>query len=240
MVTRFMESLGQKQAEFASAIHRYESGPGYARFGHLVAIGNMLLPLVLLALGNAADTSWAWHVLLFGGAYFAADFINGFAHLLMDNHERYRGILGPIVANFHLHHARIKYAPRPIWAVYYLESRSKIWLLAVQLISLGLVTVLPTTATLFVAYFALLSCFAEVSHYACHTLTGPWIERLGRWRVILPKTHHHRHHALDNVNYAFLNGLSDPILNVIARHFFAGYKTRSDLHASAHENAPPV
>ncbi len=227
-----MESLGQKQAEFAAAIGRYENGRGYARFGHLVAVGNMLLQLGLLVLGKPADISWAWHAVLFGGAFFAADFINGFVHLLMDNRDRYKGILGPIIANFHLHHARIKYDRRPLSAVYYLESRSKIWLFVVQLTTLGLVSVLPPSAILFVAYFAVLSCFAEVSHYICHTLTGPWIDRLGRLRLILPKPHHHRHHTLDNINYAFLNGMSDPLLNVLARHFFAGYKTRSDLHAA--------
>jgi len=240
MVTRSMESLGQKQTEFAAAIGRYESGRGYAWLGHVVASGNVLLPLFLLALGNAANISWAGHVLLVFGAFFAADFINGFAHLLMDNQDRYQGVLGPIVVNFHLHHVRIKYTRRPLWAIYYLESRSKIWLFVVQLITLALVTILPTSAILFVAYFAVLSCFAEVSHYVCHTLTGPWIDRFGRWRMILPKSHHRWHHARDNVNYAFLNGMSDPILNAIARRFFTGYKTRSDLHAAAHGGGPPT
>jgi sterol desaturase/sphingolipid hydroxylase (fatty acid hydroxylase superfamily) len=204
-----------------------------------VATGNLLLQGILLVLGSRAALSWPLHVLLFALAYFTADFINGFAHLWMDNHDRYRGVMGPIVANFHLHHARIKYERRPLWAVYYLESRSKIWLLLLQLLALGLVTVLPGNAIRFVAYFAILSSLAEVSHYACHTLSGPWVDLLGRLRLILPRAHHRVHHASDNVNYAFLNGMSDPILNAIARRFFAGYKNRSDLHAADH-CAPPV
>lgn len=232
-----MDTLSQKQAEFVAAMARYEGERGYARFGHLVAAGNVLLQLTLLALALAADISWIWHVLLFGAAYLVADFINGFVHLLMDNRVRYRGVLGPIVANFHLHHLRISYEQRPLYAVYYLESRSKVWLLVVQslAVALALFGLLPNMTVPFLAYFAVLSSVAEVSHYACHSLTGPWIERLARWGLILPKKHHRWHHARDNCNYAFLNGVSDPILNAIASRFFAGYKTRSDLHSATYD-----
>jgi hypothetical protein len=90
-----METLDQKQAEFVAAMERYEGESGYARFGHFVAAGNVVLQLTLLVFALTADISWIWHVLLFGAAYLVADFINGFAHLLMDNCVRYQGVLGP-------------------------------------------------------------------------------------------------------------------------------------------------
>jgi hypothetical protein len=34
----------------------------------------------------------------------------------------------------------------------------------------------------------------------------------------------------DNVSYAFLNGLTDPLINHIASRFYRGYKQNTDLH----------
>jgi uncharacterized protein YccT (UPF0319 family) len=55
--------------------------------------------------------------------------------------------------------------------------------------------------------------------------------------VLLSRNHHKKHHQNDNQNYAFLNGMSDPILNVVADILYAdGYKNQSDLHFETYEN----
>jgi hypothetical protein len=46
----------------------------------------------------------------------------------------------------------------------------------------------------------------------------------------MPTRYHARHHRNDNVQYAFLNGMSDPLLDLIARKFYTGYKTTTDNH----------
>ena len=55
--------------------------------------------------------------------------------------------------------------------------------------------------------------------------------------LLLSKRHHARHHRDDNVNYAFLNGLSDPMLNAIARRCSRGYRSTTDLHYAAYSGA---
>ena len=46
--------------------------------------------------------------------------------------------------------------------------------------------------------------------------------------------HHKHHHLSDNINYAFLNGITDPILNKIALYLYNGYKNNADLHVLAY------
>jgi hypothetical protein len=48
--------------------------------------------------------------------------------------------------------------------------------------------------------------------------------------LLLSKRHHAKHHLQDNINFAFLNGCSDPLLNRIAAVFSKGYKHNTDLH----------
>jgi hypothetical protein len=53
--------------------------------------------------------------------------------------------------------------------------------------------------------------------------------------LLLSKRHHGRHHIEDNVNYAFLNGMSDPLINIIAKKLYPGYKSTTDLHYALYE-----
>jgi len=41
-----------------------------------------------------------------------------------------------------------------------------------------------------------------------------------------------RHHRLDNVNYAFLNGMTDPLINWIAAVYYHGYQKTTDQHTA--------
>jgi hypothetical protein len=55
--------------------------------------------------------------------------------------------------------------------------------------------------------------------------------------LLLSRRHHARHHRDDNANYAFLNGVTDPLLNVVARRWARGYKRNTDLHYAAYAGA---
>jgi len=79
-------------------------------------------------------------------------------------------------------------------------------------------------------YVGILSSVAEVSHYLCHSSDSALAMFLGNMRVLLPKRHHARHHLQDNKNYAFLNGFSDPLLNLCASVVYRGYKQTTDMH----------
>jgi hypothetical protein len=60
---------------------------------------------------------------------------------------------------------------------------------------------------------------------------------LGNCGILLGKRHHARHHLGNNVSYAFLNGLTDPLIDPIARRLYPGYKITTDLHFAAY--TPP-
>jgi hypothetical protein len=51
-----------------------------------------------------------------------------------------------------------------------------------------------------------------------------------RIKVLLPKREHARHHLEDNVSYTFLNSVTNPLVDFIAKMFFTGYKNKTDLH----------
>ena len=168
-----------------------------------------------------------------------ADFVNGLVHLYMDSNDRYDSLAGPLVANFHLHHKTPRYEPHPLPVVYFIESGSKVWLVPC-LTGVALLTMVDGISPLLLlvlVYTGILSSVAEVSHYLCHTSASPLAGFLGNCGILLSKRHHAAHHRQDNVSYAFLNGITDPILDRIAAKFAKGYKNHTDLHYAAYEGA---
>jgi sterol desaturase/sphingolipid hydroxylase (fatty acid hydroxylase superfamily) len=150
----------------------------------------------------------------------------------MDNNDRYDSPAGPLIANFHLHHKTPRYTPHSLPLVYFIESGFKVWLapcLTIIALLAWLDWLPPLLLHLFV-YTGILSSIAEVSHYLCHNSASPLAIFLGNCRILLSKRHHAVHHLQDNVNYAFLNGFSDPLINAIAARFYKGYKQNTDLH----------
>ena len=151
---------------------------------------------------------------------------------ICDNNDKYTSIAGPLVASFHLHHRTPLYKVKPILLVYFDEAGSKIWLAAFEVL-FG-VLIIKYNINSFIAYmvlfFCVFSCIAEGSHYLCQVSESKFAMMLMDCRVLLNKRHHGSHHIEVNVNYAFLNGVSDPIINIIAKKFYRGYKTTTDLH----------
>lgn len=157
--------------------------------------------------------------------------------MVMDNTGRYTSWTGPLVAAFHLHHRTPPYKVNALLMVYFNETGSKVWLapvLGLSAILVGAGLVHPVAAYVLL-YTGILSSVAEVSHYCCHvpdTLLPRILRRLG---LFLTKPNHARHHLEDNRDYAFLNGITNPILNLIAARFHPGYKKTTDLHYAIYE-----
>lgn len=227
--------LAEKQRQFNAAIEKYNSCSSYHRFDTLVALANCSLQAWLLwqvwqlslgILGQLAALAIAWLL---------ADFVNGLVHMYMDNNDSYESIAGPLIANFHLHHKTPLYKRKFLPVVYFVETGSKVWLVPV-LAATALTSMTAGASPLLVCilvYTGILSSVAEVSHYLCHTSTAPVAMLLGNCGILLSKRHHAGHHLQDNVNYAFLNGFTDPVLNLIAARLSRGYKQHTDLHYSA-------
>lgn len=228
-----------KQQQFNAAMARFNRGHGYLGFGWLVAALNIGLQIYLFLSVWPLHLGPLWQGLVLLVAWFLTDFFNGLVHMVMDNYDDYESIIGPLVANFHLHHKIPQYRKNPLAIVYFLESGAKVWLvgyLAGVALLLPLLSGTPALAWLLV-YVGILSSLAEVSHYLCHSSNAPLAIWLGNGKILLGKRHHARHHLQNNVSYAFLNGLTDPLIDPIARRLYPGYKITTDRHYAAY--TPP-
>jgi len=221
-----------RQTAFNLAMARYESKAFYRWTGRVVSFVNVSAQAAILCLIWRQSPNGFAQIGIFVGAFATADFVNGWVHMHMDNAAPYDSLAGPFYAAFHLHHRRPRYRRRPISVVYYQEAGSKVWLALVELCLLLAVTLglLRGGFAFFVFDFAVLSCVAEVSHYLCHVPSSKFARWLANSRLLLSRRHHVRHHREDNVQYAFLNGMSDPVLNWVAKKYYAGYKTTTDRH----------
>lgn len=229
-------ALEVKQKQFNAAMELYEKGGVYKLIGKLVSLSNVALQFYLLSLLFTVSISLPLRLLSVFAAYLVTDFISGLVHMYMDSNDNYDSPAGPIIAAFHLHHRTPLYKKNNILLVYFNESGSKIWLvgyLLTAVILLGTTSVHPVLASL-VIYVGILSSIAEVSHYCCHVTDSRISRLLICFGLFLPKKHHGRHHVADNVNYAFLNGMTDPLLNIIARKISRGYKNTTDRHYAAY------
>lgn len=213
-------------------MERYQNRRRYHVFNNFVSLANVVLQGYLLFRIWQHPIGLAWQLATLLVAVVATDFLNGLVHMVMDNNDRYDSFVGPFIANFHLHHKVMQYKKRPLAIVYFNESGSKVWLVGYLLavtLSLDLLGAHPATLHLLV-YVGILSSVAEVSHYLCHSSDSAFSMFLGNTTLLLQKRHHARHHLEDNKNYAFLNGWTDPLLNVIAAAVYPGYKETTDRH----------
>ena len=228
--------LELKQNQFNAAMELYEKKGVYTLIGKAVSLANVSLQLYLLYLVLSRSIGWPFQMLVLAAAYVTADFLNGLVHMYMDNNDSYDSAAGPLIAAFHLHHKTPLYKKNNILLVYFNESGAKNWLVGYLLLMVVLIktsSLHPVIAS-FVVYVGILSSVAEVSHYCCHVVDSGVTGYLRSAGLFLSKKHHARHHLEDNIHYAFLNGLTDPLLNVIARKFFRGYKNTTDLHYAAY------
>ncbi len=227
-----MTDLMTKQAEFEKAAVLYATHPFYRILGPLVSIINCSLQLILLVLVLPFSIGPFRQAIVFAFAYFITDFLNGLVHMYMDNNQNYSGWTGPLAAAFHLHHQKPVYRRRNIINVYFTETGSKIWLVFFLLLSVCLAAfaLIPPEAAYLLLYISVLSSAAEVAHYLCHVQNGRLPSVFRGCGLLLSKRYHVKHHKGDNRQYAFLNGMSDFLINRIAKRFVPGYKNFTDLH----------
>ena len=235
-------AVEQKQQQFNAAMELFTSSPVYKAFGYGVAVVNIFLQLFLVSRVMHLSLGVAGQLFALAAAWLLTDFINGLVHMYMDCNDRYASLAGPLIANFHLHHKTPLYTKNPLPVVYFLESGAKIWLVGYLLTVALLLAALPLKplAAYILVYIGILSSVAEVSHYLCHSSTSTLARLLATCGLLLSKRHHGRHHLQDNCNYAFLNGWSDPLLNLIARRCSPGYKTTTDRHFAAYDSGDSV
>lgn len=230
-----------KTKEFQIAMDRYHASFMYKKIGLLVSI--MVISLQFITALQFYQMNVPIEplslIIPFICAYILTDFINGLVHLFMDNNTHYHAIFGPLIATFHLHHVTPRYTDKHPLKVYFDETGSKIWLLfyLMILVIMQHTTTLPVGINFGLVCFGILSSVAEVSHYWCHNANNQHglITLLQNYGVLLSKKHHRIHHTNDNMHYAFLNGITDPLINLIAKYFYDGYKSNSDLHAKAYQ-----
>lgn len=229
----------EEQIQFNAAMARFERNPIYRRTKQVVSVVVVSLQLLMgwLLLRHSVGFVAQLYALPIG--YVLADFVNGWVHLYMDNATNYASPTGPFYASFHLHHRTPKYRHRPLLVVYYVESGSKLWLAIVEILMvIGIWQGALANVFGYIGfYFVVFSCLSEVSHYLCHVPRTPLVRFLGEVKLLLPSHYHARHHREDNVQYAFLNGMTDPLLDWIARRYYGGYKTTTDTHYAYYAGA---
>jgi len=221
-----------KQQQFNAAMALYTSQSRYKVFGLLVSTTNISLQIYLLYRIWPVSIGPGWQVVTIVAAYLLTDFINGLVHMYMDNNDRYASLDGPLIANFHLHHKTPQYKKQNLLMVYFTETGSKVWLVGYLLLISALQATFGINPALLytLVYIGILSSVAEVSHYLCHSSTSPIAVFLAKIGLLLSKRHHAQHHLQDNNGYAFLNGFTDPVLDLIAAACCKGYKQQTDLH----------
>jgi sterol desaturase/sphingolipid hydroxylase (fatty acid hydroxylase superfamily) len=232
-------SLALKQRQFNAAMERYEREPLYRVFGKAVSLANVALQGWLVSLVWGLSIGVPLQALALLAAYVLADFVNGLVHMLMDGSDDYESVVGPLIAAFHLHHQTPRYKRNNLLVVYFNESGAKVWLVGYLLLAAALIRsgAVPPVIAFVLVYVGILSSVAEVSHYCCHVVDSRWVRLLRSAGLLLSKKHHALHHREDNVNYAFLNGLTDPLLNAIARRWARGYRNGTDAHYATYTGA---
>ena len=226
------ENLEIKQKQFNDAMRLYEDRKIYQVFSKCISVINVCVQLILAFIVLPIKIGIVWQIFSMVLSYLIADFINGLVHMYMDNNDNYKSIAGPLIASFHLHHKTPLYKKNKIILVYFNESGSKIWLAAFLMIAIIVVRIVDINPVIshVILYFSVFSCIAEVSHYLCHVADNSFVKILRASGLLLGKRHHGKHHLEDNINYAFLNGVSDPLVNIIAKRFYSGYKSTTDKH----------
>ncbi len=232
--------MDSKTLAFHIAIEKYLNDPIYRRFERFVSFSVVMLQVISVwgwfCSGQSISSLECFLTLVM--AYVVTDFVNGLVHMFMDNNTHYTSFVGPYIAAFHLHHAKYFYQVRPFLKVYFDESGTKFWLLFYLVCLVVIQRYVPLSSCLHVGLIALgiFSSVAELSHYYCHQATENdrivlWLQR---YHVLLSKSRHRAHHGADNMQYAFLNGVTDPLINFIARRCCKGYKNGADQHTQAY------
>lgn len=229
-----------KAKEYHLAIEKYHAIAWYSRveiFSSVVVVSLQVATLIKL-FENYTGTNVIAMIATIIFAYIIADFISGIAHMIGDSNTHYTSIIGPFIAVFHLHHSRLIYKNKHPIKIYFYESGQKFWMILYlsALLIMQSYGAINFCSALFLVAIGILSSVAELSHFWCHNKAqcNIIVQYLQKYRILLSMKHHGFHHRNDNTHYAFLNGMTDPLVNLIAYHFCKGYKNHADLHLTIH------
>ncbi len=229
-------SLKSKQQEFNLAMLRYHRQKRHIYMQKFISIFVISAQVFLFVDMMNFSLAWFWHLLIFLFAYFLTDFVNGLGHMYMDNSDSYNSWMGPYIASFHLHHRTPKYKDHNLFIMYFNETGTKLWLLLAYSIVLLLSYFQFNEFVLtLLIYIGFLSCLAELSHYLCHNSHSKSVHFLQKIGILLSPSKHKLHHKDNNIRYAFLNGMSDFIIDAIAKKLYKGYKLTTDKHYETYE-----
>lgn len=235
----YHEAAMSKQEQYRRAMEKFEGHPVYRNLGAVVATVIVVLQAVCLALLPWDEASLLWLPLLVV-AYVLADFVNGLIHMAMDHADNYSSVIGPLVAAFHRHHHMPQYRDRPVLVVLLAENSMKVWLAVYMVLLVATLGHLPVELGVLLLAFSLLSSVAELSHYLCHNSTHGFVRALQRARILLHPDHHRLHHAAENTHYAFLNGMTNPLVNWIAKRVYpAGHAEAIDADTASYYQETP-
>lgn len=232
--------MNLKITQFYRAMELYNNNPFYGKFERVISILVVFLQSVTLLnlVHHIHGANLVICISMFLLGYLITDFINGLVHMFMDNNTAYSSIAGPFIAAFHLHHAHPRYNNKHPLKIYFYESGTKFWLpvFLVSVVWLQNYVTLYYGINICLVSIGILSSIAELSHYWCHNATSKnkIVQTLQKYRLLLLKQHHLNHHRYDNTHYAFLNGMTDPAINLIARYCYQGYKNHADKHTEAY------
>ena len=231
-----MMSLNEKQQDFNLAMKKYHEDKIYQYIYLLVSFLNVGMQLYLFAHLFTLHVEWYAFIAIFLLSYFVTDFINGYVHMYMDNNEQYNSLVGPFIASFHLHHRTPNYKEFSLLRIYFNESGPKFWLVIFLIFTVA-ISIFSSNAylILFLTLVGIFSSVAEVSHFLCHNSESKIVLFLQKIKLLLSMEHHRYHHEKDNQSYAFLNGMSDFLLDKIAKRVYSGYKENSDLHSDGYK-----
>ena len=228
-----------KQQEYNIAMNKYHNNIFYKNFGIVISI--IIICLQFISLYNVKWSNkilspiYLFYIFII---YAITDLFSGIAHMYMDNNDKYTSLAGPFIAAFHLHHKQPKYKDRHPLAIYFYESGTKYWLVLylICVIYLQKNYKLKLSTNFILTGIGILSSISEVSHYLCHN-SNNWLTKiLQKYHILLSPKHHFIHHEKDNINYAFMNGMTDPLLNIIARNIYGGYINNTDQHYKNYKN----
>jgi len=224
-------NLGKKQQDFNDAMLRYHQQKRHIYVQKFISVFVITAQVVLFSSMLDFSLPWFWHIMIVLLAYFLTDFINGLGHMYMDNSDSYTSLIGPYIASFHLHHRTPKYKDHNLLMMYFNETGTKLWLLPAYSVVLFLNYMQINEVVLsLLIYIGFLSCLAELSHYLCHNSHSKTVHFLQDIGILLSPSRHKQHHQGNNEKYAFLNGMSDFIIDAIAHKLYKGYKVTTDKH----------
>ena len=196
--------------------------PQYSRFHRVAEIAAIVIFGVLTLylvwqLAATAEASQLWLLALAAIAgYLAADLLSGVVHWLFDSWGSVdTPILGPgFIRPFREHHVDAQSITRHD----FIETNGNNCLASMPVLAVTCFIPTHTGPGLLAVAFLVFTCLGVLATNQFHKWAhmespGPFVDRLQRWHLILPRDHHAIHHAAPYAtHYCITTGWLNPVL----------------------------